>query len=747
MNMQSFFSQTPGAANQHTDQQPRNFTAHSSPYDGSQYGYMSIAGSYPIDHTLVVHHESTVPSNVGSTVEVQTENIELDIPGPNTSPSTRVHNDHDGISAESSKPGQSQDEEQDVSAGQKRKRSKVSRACDQCRKKKIRCDVDAADDGVLKTCNNCQTRGQICEFSRIPQKRGPSKGYIKELSERVQHVEGQLALQNTPGFRTSIDGAGTFGDATLSPEDDLSYRRQSSMSHYKSPFASISRDRMPSVGGWHASTIHSPLERGRFSIAIPPDQQLPAEPLSTAKPATPSWTSWLDAPPRRAEKQYRLNSPDATALCDASELRSVFELVQPVDWKDLMLLPDTVEKLDEITQPARQELRMILVSTMKLFAMEYIPYPDQHDASSSFNSVELRDAVDDALLEQWRSVDGCVGANALTLLWATLLYSITAQHYFELRLRSSEPHPSYAIGVALRLCTDAFQRRLRTEPGDLDVYWHRAMYYTVILARLEALSYGLEDEPLPTILLKRLHDTNVPSPTSPGIRFLALSMEACQATLSLIDEQGTVSRTSLTRLARLHNSSILAWQTLCALDNSAVVVQLVRQFFDLLCLRVSHFHVTRSVIEPLLAMIDVLDATLTLQTGQSVVPKYNPLTRHLYTLAVFTLTEVMGSDLVHADAEVLERVNRGREKLEVSLASWANYHSRVRDRASFQSDVHPIYWADALTALLSRQAEARINGAPSYTSEEQVTSSLVALLQQGYMKVCNAFMLSTLRRA
>ena len=75
----------------------------------------------------------------------------------------------------------------------KRKRSKVSRACDQCRRKKvylsmlkqvhiltinqIRCDADAEGANQLKTCSNCQKSGQVCEYSRIPQKRGPSKGY------------------------------------------------------------------------------------------------------------------------------------------------------------------------------------------------------------------------------------------------------------------------------------------------------------------------------------------------------------------------------------------------------------------------------------------------------------------------------------------------------------------------------------------------------------------------------------------
>lgn len=74
----------------------------------------------------------------------------------------------------------------------RRKRSKVSRACDECRRKKvrhesgsssgapltpaqIRCDA-STDGGAVETCSNCKRISQTCQFSRVPMKRGPSKG-------------------------------------------------------------------------------------------------------------------------------------------------------------------------------------------------------------------------------------------------------------------------------------------------------------------------------------------------------------------------------------------------------------------------------------------------------------------------------------------------------------------------------------------------------------------------------------------
>lgn len=57
-----------------------------------------------------------------------------------------------------------------------RKRSKVSRACDECRRKKIRCD--ATGEPGDEQCSSCKRGGNRCQFSRVPMKRGPSKGYL-----------------------------------------------------------------------------------------------------------------------------------------------------------------------------------------------------------------------------------------------------------------------------------------------------------------------------------------------------------------------------------------------------------------------------------------------------------------------------------------------------------------------------------------------------------------------------------------
>ncbi|ODQ65469.1 hypothetical protein NADFUDRAFT_52059 [Nadsonia fulvescens var. elongata DSM 6958] len=65
-----------------------------------------------------------------------------------------------------------------------RKRSKVSRACDQCRRKKIRCDATFDDSGINSECSSCLKSGDKCAFSRVPHKRGPIKGHRRDSAGR-----------------------------------------------------------------------------------------------------------------------------------------------------------------------------------------------------------------------------------------------------------------------------------------------------------------------------------------------------------------------------------------------------------------------------------------------------------------------------------------------------------------------------------------------------------------------------------
>ncbi|KAH6605893.1 n-terminal binuclear zn cluster-containing dna binding domain-containing [Trichoderma cornu-damae] len=107
-----------------------------------------------------------------------------------------------------------------------RKRSKVSRACDECRRKKIKCD--AQSDTGESPCSSCARSSMRCLFSRVPQKRGPSKGYIKELADRIHSIENKLESEGsltqdeidrllTPGSHRAYNG--------LVPSDEAGRKR------------------------------------------------------------------------------------------------------------------------------------------------------------------------------------------------------------------------------------------------------------------------------------------------------------------------------------------------------------------------------------------------------------------------------------------------------------------------------------------------------------------------------------------
>lgn len=60
----------------------------------------------------------------------------------------------------------------DVDGGDNRdaKRRRIARACDMCRKKKIKCD------GKLPACTHCINYKTDCVFTQVEKKRSPPKG-------------------------------------------------------------------------------------------------------------------------------------------------------------------------------------------------------------------------------------------------------------------------------------------------------------------------------------------------------------------------------------------------------------------------------------------------------------------------------------------------------------------------------------------------------------------------------------------
>ena len=75
------------------------------------------------------------------------------------------------------------------------KRRRIARACDMCRKKKIKCD------GGMPACKNCINYKTECIFTQVEKKRNPPKGakYIEGLENRLKRMESLLKLSDLLG--------------------------------------------------------------------------------------------------------------------------------------------------------------------------------------------------------------------------------------------------------------------------------------------------------------------------------------------------------------------------------------------------------------------------------------------------------------------------------------------------------------------------------------------------------------------
>ncbi|KAF2648661.1 fungal-specific transcription factor domain-containing protein [Lophiostoma macrostomum CBS 122681] len=70
------------------------------------------------------------------------------------------------------------------------KRRRIARACDMCRKKKIKCD------GKMPSCTHCLNYKTECIFTQVEKKRQPPKGakYIEGLENRLARMESLMRL-------------------------------------------------------------------------------------------------------------------------------------------------------------------------------------------------------------------------------------------------------------------------------------------------------------------------------------------------------------------------------------------------------------------------------------------------------------------------------------------------------------------------------------------------------------------------
>ncbi|KAG9036070.1 hypothetical protein FRB95_009858 [Tulasnella sp. JGI-2019a] len=89
------------------------------------------------------------------------------------------------------------------SAAERLIRKRSSKACDNCRKAKCKCERTAKDE----PCKTCVVNNQECTFLGPSRKRGPPKGYIDALESKLHQLEalfGSILLSQDPRARSLI---------------------------------------------------------------------------------------------------------------------------------------------------------------------------------------------------------------------------------------------------------------------------------------------------------------------------------------------------------------------------------------------------------------------------------------------------------------------------------------------------------------------------------------------------------------
>ncbi|CCM05389.1 uncharacterized protein FIBRA_07605 [Fibroporia radiculosa] len=77
-----------------------------------------------------------------------------------------------------------------ASKAEKQVRRRSSKACDQCRKSKCKCERSSPQD----PCRNCVMLGTACTFLGPSRKRGPPKGYIDAIEARLHQTEALIGI-------------------------------------------------------------------------------------------------------------------------------------------------------------------------------------------------------------------------------------------------------------------------------------------------------------------------------------------------------------------------------------------------------------------------------------------------------------------------------------------------------------------------------------------------------------------------
>lgn len=368
-----------------------------------------------------------------------------------------------------------------------RKRSKVSRACDECRRKKVKCD--AVSENGDDPCSNCRRSAIRCLFSRIPQKRGPSKGYIKELADRIHHIEGKLEGNNVD--RGSMEGLELLTAGTRRVSIDLFSPpgQQPEESSRKRPYSSISGGEFATPTSSRQAAWSSeprPIQpyqtpSGNFRTPYSANGMAPqplAKPDSgeVSRPATA-----VDAVP------LDLNHDDLTRELDEGAFSGYLNVVHPC----FPLLAASKARVEGQLAQCPQLLRDAFVEALYLSMQSFVSVP------GLYTNVDISSVT--RMITEWES-DSTPRTSTMNLvhLQALILTAMTTDNYGIPSLKGEHGGPSKAsvlgraVGLAysMRLHVSALNTTVdgQLEPDSSENIAIRAWWTLIMLDRWNAIS-------------------------------------------------------------------------------------------------------------------------------------------------------------------------------------------------------------------------------------------------------------------
>lgn len=343
-----------------------------------------------------------------------------------------------------------------------RKRSKVSRACDECRRKKIKCD--AQSDTGDAPCSSCARSSIRCLFSRVPQKRGPSKGYIKELADRIHSIENKLESE---GNLTQDDIDKLFAADRPHSHGHVASAEYSSK---KRPFSNISTSDFSTPAStrqepWDSEPRpmpHQPASEGLAAAhGYTNNHALAPQPSAVRPNGTPS-------KPPVASMDASMNEADEFPNIDEGALQDYLATIQPL----YPILPSSLARIQSLLSQCPPPLRAAF-STAILSVGQSSPG-------------ELNHA--DALLHEWESSGAPRGRVADIVHAQTLLLLAIDADW-----RASSKLPfllSRAVALANRMRLWKLSPAESTDPDSEDHLLAKIWWSVVLMDRWYAAGTG-----------------------------------------------------------------------------------------------------------------------------------------------------------------------------------------------------------------------------------------------------------------